>query len=325
MKGEKGAIFVLVAASLAPALVNAQTPPAPQALKITVLGTGSPRPLMTRFGPSVLIEAGGQKLLIDCGRGAPQRLWQLDIPLRDVSTVFLTHLHSDHMMGVADLWLTGWLATPFGRRTEPIRIYGPAGTREAMSNLEKAFQVDIRSRLEDEKLPPRGISLVASDVAEGTVYEHNGMKITAFDVDHGEAIRPALGYRIDYAGRSAVISGDTRFSENLIKFAKGADVVVHEVAAASDELLRTDEASGRILSNHTTPQQAGILFDRVKPRLAVYTHIILLGPAATAVTLQDLVSMTRQTYSGPLEVGEDLLAIVIGDRIEINRPASSGR
>jgi ribonuclease Z len=288
--------------------------------KVTLLGTGSPRPLIERFGPSILVEAGSDKLLIDCGRGAAQRLWQLNIPLRDVGSVFLTHLHSDHVMGVPDLWLTGWLATPFGRRTEPFRVSGPAGTREAMSNFEKAFQVDIRSRLTDEKLPPRGISIVAEDIAEGTVYDRNGVKITAFDVDHGEAIRPALGYRIDFAGRSAVMSGDTRFSENLIKFARGADVVIHEVAAARDELLRSDEASKQILANHTTPQQAGTLFERVKPRLAVYTHIILLGPAATAVTLQDLVAMTRQTYSGPLEVGEDLMTIGIGDQIEVRRP-----
>jgi ribonuclease Z len=277
---------------------------------------------MTRFGPAVLVEAGGEKLLVDCGRGATQRLWQLNLPLRDVASVFLTHLHSDHMMGIPDLWLSGWLATPFGRRVEPLRVYGPAGTKEAMSHFEKAFQVDIRSRLEDEKLPPRGGSVIAEDVAEGTVYSRNGLTITAFLVEHAEGIRPALGYRIDYAGRSAVISGDTRFSENLIKFSKGADVVVHEVVAARDELLRADEASRRILDNHTTPQQAGTVFDRVKPKLAVYTHIILLGPAATAVTLQDLVAMTRQTYAGPLEVGEDLMRITIGERVTVERIAA---
>jgi ribonuclease Z len=286
-----------------------------------LLGTGSPRPLVDRFGPSTLVEAGSERLLIDCGRGAPQRLWQLNIPLRDITAVFLTHLHSDHVMGVPDLWLSGWLATPFGGRSEPVRVYGPAGTREAMANVEKAFQVDVRSRLADEKLPPGGGSIAAEDIVEGTVYDKNGVKITAFEVDHGDAIRPAMGYRIEFAGRSVVISGDTRFSENLIKFAKGADVVIHEVVAARDELLRKDEASRRILDNHTTPQQAGTLFERVKPRLAVYTHVIRLGPAAGAVTLEELVAMTRQTYSGPLEVGEDLMTIGIGDRIDVQRVA----
>ena len=126
-----------------------------QTLKITLLGTGSPRPLLTRFGPSTLVEAGSQKLLIDCGRGATQRLFQqLNIPLSQITSVFITHLHSDHIIGLPDLWLSGWLATPFGRRVEPLEVYGPAGTREAMSHFEKAFQVDIRSRIEDEKLRP---------------------------------------------------------------------------------------------------------------------------------------------------------------------------
>jgi ribonuclease Z len=319
MKSKSAAAVLVGIGLLAQTPVSTQN----QTLKVTLLGTGTPRPLMTRFGPSTLIEAGSEKLLIDCGRGASQRLWQLNMPLREVTAVFLTHLHSDHVMGVPDLWLSGWLATPFGRRTEPLRISGPKGTREAMANFEKAFQVDIRSRLEDEKLPPRGISLVTEDIGEGAVYDRNGVKITAFEVDHGEAIRPSLGYRVDYAGRSVVISGDTRFSENLITFAKGADVVIHEVTAAKDELLRADEASRRILSNHTSPQQAGTVFDRVKPRLAVYSHIILLGPAATAVTLPELVAMTRQTYGGPLEVGEDLMSIAIGDRIDVQRAAAT--
>jgi ribonuclease Z len=292
-------------------------------LKVTLLGTGTPRPLVDRFGPSTLIQAGNEKILIDCGRGAPQRVWQLNMPLRDISAVFLTHLHSDHFMGVPDLWLSGWLATPFGRRTEPFKIFGPTGTREAMANFEKAFQVDIRSRLTDEGLPARGISVVAQDIGEGVVYEQSGVKITAFQVDHGEAINPSLGYRIDYAGRSVVISGDTRPVESFVKAAQGADVVIHEVVAAKDELLRQDEASRKIVANHTTPQQAGALFERVKPKLAVYTHIIFLGPAATAVTVPEIVAMTRQTYSGPLEVGYDLLSITIGERVTVDRPAAA--
>jgi len=125
-----------------------------QGLKVTLLGTGNPFPIMDRFGPSTLVEAGREKLLIDCGCGASRRLWQLGIPLSGVTATFLTHLHSDHVVGIPDLWLTGWLPTLFGRRTEPFRVWGPTGTKKMMSYLEKAYQADIRIRVEDEKLLP---------------------------------------------------------------------------------------------------------------------------------------------------------------------------
>lgn len=291
-----------------------------QNIKVTLLGTGHPFPSIERFGPGTLIEAGGEKLLIDCGRGVAQRLWQLGIPLSAPTAVFLTHLHSDHTVGLPDLWLTGWLPPPFGRRTDPFRIWGPPGTKEMMSFLEKAYQWDIRVRSEDEKLPPAGIRVIAEDIAEGVVYERNGVKVTAFEVDHGPAIKPAFGYRVDYGGRSVVISGDTRPCENLIRFSQGADVLVHEVAAAKDELLRRSEAARRIIAHHTLPGEAGTVFSRVKPRLAVYSHIVLLTtePGISAPTIPDLIEQTRRTYPGPLEVGEDLMSIDIGETIEVH-------
>jgi len=294
-----------------------------QGFKVTLLGTGNPFPVMDRFGPSTLVEAGQEKLLFDCGRGASQRLWQLGIPLSGVTATFLTHLHSDHVVGIPDLWLTGWLPPLFGRRVEPFRVWGPTGTKEMMFHLEKAYQADIRIRIEDEKLPPQGASIVAEDISEGVVYQSNGVKVTAFDVDHGAAIKPAFGYRIDFDGRSVVISGDTRFSENLIRFSKGADVVVHEVAQAKEELLRKSEAARRIIGHHTSPEEAGTVFARLKPRLAVYSHIVLLTtePGIAAPTIPDLLAMTRKTYAGRLEVGEDLMTIEVGDTVEVHRPA----
>jgi ribonuclease Z len=298
-----------------------------QNFKVTLLGTGTPIPVVERFGPSILVEAGSEKLLFDCGRGATLRLWQLRIPLSAVTAVFFTHLHSDHIVGFPDLWLTGWLPNPFGHRTEPMRVYGPKGTEDMMVHLKQAYAADIRIRIADEKLSPDGAEIIATEITEGVVYEKNGVRVTAFNVDHGEFIKPAFGYRIDYQGRSVVLSGDTRVSENLIRFSKGTDVLFHEVAAAKAENLSTSEAARRIMGHHTTPEDAGRVFSRVKPKLAVYTHIGLFStdPSITAPTVDDLVSLTRKTYSGPLEVGEDLMSVELGDRITVHRFIPSSR
>jgi len=284
-----------------------------QTIKVTLLGTGCPPPVMNRFGPSILVEAGEQKLIFDVGRGALQRLTQIKVGPRELHGVFLTHLHSDHLVGFPDLWLTGWVN---GRRDKPLKVFGPKGTAKMMSHLEQAFEYDIKIRLYDDRVPLEGIILEPADISEGVVYEKNGVKVTAFEVDHAP-IKPAFGYRIDYAGRSVVVSGDTRYSENLIKYAEGADLLIHEVVAP-ESLKRAqyaEERSRTILNHHTTPEQAGKIFSMIKPKLAVYYHFVL--PNATE---QDLVPPTRKTYSGPLELGEDLMVIEVGEKIEIRRP-----
>jgi ribonuclease Z len=154
-------------------------------------------------------------------------------------------------------------------------------------------------------------------MSEGIVYEKGGVKITAFEVDHAP-VRPAFGYRIDYRGRSVVLSGDTRVSENLIRYARGVDLLVHEVAEpASFKRAGIDEQRTQaVIAHHVTPQQAGEVFAKTKPKLAVYSHIV--QPNATA---DDLIPATRQTYSGALELGEDLMVIEVGERVDVRRPA----
>ena len=282
-------------------------------MRLTLLGTGGPTPVMERFGPSILVEAGEEKLLIDAGRGAIQRLMQLTQPVREVRSIFLTHLHSDHIVGLPDLRLTGWLN---GRAETPLRVWGPRGTRDMMNYLDLAFNYDIRIRAYDDRLPPEGAVVLAEDIEEGIIYENNGVTITAFEVDHAP-IKPAFGYRIEYINRSAVVCGDTRFSEHLISNAKGADVLVHEVIAP--DLMRgrsggNSEAMERVIEHHTIPEKAGEVFARVSPRLAVYSHII-----PVTATADDLIPPTRKTYSGPLEIGEDLMVITIGEDVTVQR------
>jgi len=288
--------------------------------RVTLLGTASPAPRVNRFGPSTLVEAGGQVLLFDAGRGVPIRMGQIKVPIGRIGALFLTHFHSDHTSGIPDVWLTGWLGPVFGRRQQPFRVIGPTGTKELMANLEKAYALDVKIRTEDEKLPPQGIAVVAEDFqADGVVYEKDGVKVTAFEVDHGDAIKPAFGYRIDYNGHSVVISGDTRYSRNVVKYGTGADLLIHEVAIARPELTSAPFAKA-ILAHHTSPQDVGRVFAEAKPKLAAYTHLVFLSnEQVPEATVDDVVAQTRETYGGPLEVGEDLTSLEIGDTVIVHR------
>jgi len=302
-------VFALTA--LAPPLASAQE------IKVTLLGTGTPVPAMNRFGPSTLVEAAGQKFLFDAGRGALQRLTQLRVRWQDVDGVFLTHLHSDHVVGFPDLWLTGWLVGP--GRDRPLRVWGPRGTQKMMSHLEQAYEFDIRIRLYDDRAAPDGVVLLAEDFSEGVVFEKGGLRITAFEVDHSP-VRPAFGFRVDYGGRSVVLSGDTRVSPNLIRHAQDVDLLVHEVASP-ESFQRAGtrlERAKSVIEHHVTPEQAGEVFAKTKPRLAVYSHIVQPDAAE-----QDLIPPTRRSYSGPVEVGEDLMVVVVGEKIEVRRPTRS--
>jgi ribonuclease Z len=298
-------------------------PVAAQDFKVTLLGTGDPIPRIDRFGPATLVEVGGQELLFDVGRGATQRLVQMNIALSAIDAVFLTHFHHDHLVGLPDIWMTGWIPPPFGRRSVPFEVWGPTGTASLLKNLEEAFVLNTRIRIPDELLSPAGIEMVAHEFdADGVIYEKDGVKVTAFAVDHGDLIKPAYGYRIDYDDRAVVISGDTRFDRNLIAAAKGADLIVHEVALASDELLASSEQFRRIVAHHTTPEEAGIVFAEVAPKLAVYTHLVMLSSRTIPeAPLPSLITRTRTNYNGPLVIGEDLMSFIVDDTVSISRAA----
>ena len=302
------------AASIAlPALSLSQSS---DSIKVVLLGSGAGPPVnLQQYGASTLIEAGGERFLFDCGRGATFRLVQAGVPIGSISRLFLTHLHSDHVVQIPDLFLTGWAGA---RRTVPFEVWGPDGTRSMMDHIQQAFAFDIHMRRDvDEKFAGAGIEVVAHDIKQGVVYDEHGVKITAFLVDHG-VVQPAFGYRVDYGGHSVVLSGDTRVSENLIRFAQGVDVLIHEGIDPEFTRNRPDhprpEAIDAIIAHHTTAEQAGEVFTRVKPRLAVYSH---------APNIESMISKTRKTYSGPLEGPEDLLTIVIGEKIEVRHYSRS--
>lgn len=278
-------------------------------IRVTLLGTASgPRVHVGRAGISTLVEAGGERFLFDAGRGFMQRLVQAGFPMSGVTKLFLTHLHSDHVVDVPDLMLTPWAAVP--ERKVPLEVWGPDGTRDMMRHLEEAFAFDIHVRRDvDEKFSPDGIRVMAHDIREGKVYDRDGVVVTAFQVDHGP-VKSSYGYRVDYAGRSVALSGDTRPSDNLVAFCKGVDVLIHE--AIDPDMLRKVVADQRlvesIVSRHSTPEQAAGIFSRVLPRLAVFSH----SPGTAAI-----VEQTKRSYAGRVEMGQDLMVIDIGDEVRV--------
>jgi ribonuclease Z len=292
-------------------------------MKVVLLGTRSgPAVDAQRLGISTLVLAGPEKLLFDCGRAMTTGMARLAINPADVTKVFLTHLHSDHIVSLPELVLFPWASQG---RAAPVQVWGPDGTRSMVKHLLEAFSFDIHIRRDvDEKFSPEGIKVIANDIREGVVHEANGVKVTAFSVDHGP-VKPAFGYRIDYQGHSVVISGDTKPSDSLVKFSQHVDVLIHELGQSKqdprltgppDELipnLRITRRQARtIVDHHTDAAEAGQVFERVQPKLAVFSHF-------SNIVSADALRLVRQSYAGRVEFGEDLMTIDIGSAVNIRR------
>ncbi len=294
------------AAALAALLVAAAASPLrAEVLVVTLLGTGTPAPQIERFGPAVLVEAGSQKLLFDAGRGVAQRIYQLHVPFDEVNKLFITHLHYDHLVGLPDLLMSGWVF----QRDVALEVWGPAGIGAHLEHLAGAYAADIEARLAYTGLSPQGIRYHAHPLAQGVVHQSGGLSVTAFRVDHG-AFKPAWGYRVDYGGRSVVISGDTRYSQGLVRHARGADLLIHEIAAASDHWRTRNPRLGKVLAYHTAPEELARVLTEAAPRTAVLTHLVVFG-----VDGNELLAAASRGHKTEVVIGRDLMAFDVGEMI----------
>ena len=287
--------FVMLAAAISG--VGQVAPETHPAITVTVLGTGTPYPTLDRFGAAVLVAAGPDTMLFDCGRGTVIRLTGANVAANDISALFLTHLHSDHIVGIPDLWLTGWL---LGREV-PLPVWGPVGTGAMLEHVHAAYEFAIAAReMPPENLPSQGAEMRAHEVDDGEVVSLGPVRVTAFLVDHG-AVKPAFGYRVDYAEHSVVISGDTRFSERLIARSRGVDCLIHAAwSAEAGNAMPPDQRS------IASAEDAGRVFAAAKPKLAVVTHYVSDSGLASAV---------RSRYDGPVVIAKDLTVIEIGSHV----------
>ncbi len=294
MHRHKTFFLLITLLALAPLLT---ADPAP-AMQVILLGTGFPRPDPERAGPATAVVVGEKVFVVDAGRGVVLRLAAAELPLKSVRAVFLTHLHSDHTAGLPDLFNTSW---QFGRHA-PFELYGPKGTKKLADGMMKFFAEDIHIRRDlMEKHPGSGATINTHIVREGVVYQDESVKVTAFAVDH-KPVEPAFGYRFDAGGRSVVISGDTRPSDNLVRFAQGADVLVHE-AILPEYLDSVDspEVASRLKSYHTTPEEAGQIAQRAGVKLLVLTHLV---PGKDEDVFRE---RAAKHFKGKIVVGRDLM------------------
>lgn len=276
-------------------------------IKVTLLGTGSPRPSVDRNGPAVLVEVGGKYLLFDSGRGVVQRLQQLDIRISDIQQIFLTHLHSDHISALDDVWLTGWIY----QRPSPLNIYGPNGTKSFVDHLRQAYSYDVQLRNQYSGLDINAGAVATTDIKPGVIFSENGIKVTAFLVDH-RPVDPAYGYRIDFGKRSVVISGDTSYSQSLVDHSVGIDLLVHEIMSVDHKILEKNPRLQKIQRYHTNPEQLVKVLSSAKPRASVMTHVIVVGMSEDEVLKQ-----VNNEYEGEVHMGEDLMSIEVGSSIKV--------
>jgi ribonuclease Z len=256
-----------------------------------------------------MVEAGGERLFVDAGRAVVLRMAQARVAPKDITRLFLTHLHSDHTMGVPDLWLSGWWTF----RDAPLEMRGPAGTRAMAEHLREAYAADIDLRTAPpERMARDTAALVGIDVAEGVVYEVHGVRVSAIAVDHGPV--PAFGYRVDYGGHSVVFSGDDRKSDNLIAKSQNVDVLFHPMSAFTDAELKEGGRTGDRRRAATqllgSPEDAAEVFERSHCKVAALIHFTP-GDAAIA--------RVRAGYKGRLEALDDLMQVDVGDEVIVRR------
>ena len=271
---------------------------------VILLGTGTPVPDPRAQGPATAVTVGSRIFLFDAGAGVVRQMAAAGLPYREgpVTAAFLTHLHSDHTLGLPDLILTSWV---MGRRT-PLRVVGPPGTRHMTQSILEAWSEDVRVRTQGlEHGIPGGQRVDARETTGGAVYDSAGVHVTAIRVTHG-SWKHAFGYRIDAPGKFIVISGDTAPSAALERAARGVDVLIHEVYP--EARLRPEPRPGGeewpryMRSFHTSDRELGALAARARPKRLVLYHIVRMGG-----TDEELIAGVRAGgYSGPVSIGHDL-------------------
>ena len=271
--------------------------------KLVLLGTGTPFADPTKSGPSLAIIVNNTSYIVDCGPGVVRRAAEaskLGFPSLEASqlkTLFITHLHSDHTIGLADIILTPAVLD----RNAPIAIYGPTGTKKMTADLMSAYKEDIAIRINGlEKGDAIAYQVYTNEIKEGQIYKDSNLTVTAFNVKHGQWDN-AFGFVFQTKDKKIVVSGDCTYSENLIKYAKDCDILVHEVYSDAGLKKRTQRWQDYHSTFHTSTYQLANIANQVKPKLLILNHQLTFG-----TSLQSLLDELKSKYAGPVVNGSDL-------------------
>ena len=299
IKEMKKYTFIIVLFISICGILNAQN----ASTKLVLLGTGTPFADPNKSGPSLAIVVNNTSYIVDCGPGVVRRAAEaskLGFPSLEAShlkTLFITHLHSDHTVGLADIILTPAVLD----RNAPISIYGPVGSKKMTDDLMSAYKEDIAIRINGlEKGDAIAYQVYTNEIKEGQIYKDSNLTVTAFNVNHGQWDN-AFGFVFQTKDKKIVISGDCTYSENLIKYAKDCDILVHEVYSDAGLKKRTQRWQDYHATFHTSTYQLADIANKVKPKLLILNHQLTFG-----TSLQSLLDEVKSKYTGPVINGSDL-------------------
>ncbi|MCA0033507.1 MBL fold metallo-hydrolase [Mesorhizobium sp. B263B2A] len=268
-------------------------------------------PALRPAGPwpsSSLLEIGGRTIVVDCGLGVTRGLVDAGISLKALDLVFITHLHSDHVLELGPLIHTAWTAG----LASPVSVFGPPGTGHYWHRFCQAMEFDIEIRIADEGRPDIRDLVSINEFGEGQVLRQSGLKVTALRVDH-PPVTDCFALRFDHDGKSAVFSADTAFFPPLADFAEGADILVHE-AMLEEGIERLVARTGNgarlrehLLASHSFAEEAGRIASDAGVKRLVLNHLI---PADDAeIGDADWVAAVRKTWAGDLTIARDGLVV----------------
>ena len=283
-----------------------------QNTQIVLLGTGTPYPDPERSGPATAVVVNGTPYLIDFGPGVVRRIAAASqqgvkgLTVVNVRVAFLTHLHSDHTVGYADLIFTPWTIG----RTQPLEVYGPKGLKHMTDHLLEAYREDIAIRRRDKQIlgvpeQVEGYKVHAQEITPGTVYKDQNVTVKAFLVNHGD-VPQAFGYRIETSDRTIVISGDAAPSQSVIDSCNGCDVLIHEAYSMMTYNAVSPAYQEYRRKHHTSSLEVAEIAKKARPGLLILYHRANPGGVGRPNPEQVLLDEVRQHYGGKVVIGHDL-------------------